>query len=47
MLKQEEVQEAVTPTQGPSLHHASGADARDVSSSVRTLHYGAEVERAQ
>ena len=46
MLKQEEVQEAVTPTQGPSLHHASGVDARDVSS-VRTLHYGAEVERAQ
>ena len=37
MLKQEEVQEAITPTQGPSLHHASGADARDVS--VRTLHY--------
>lgn len=39
MLKQEEVQEAITSTQGPSLHHASGADARDVSSSVCTLHY--------
>ena len=39
MLKQEEVQEAITPTEGPSLDHASGAGARDVYPSVRTLHY--------